>query len=190
MTDNTIDLGGDGHLEILGSGRVRFRGHADGLEVVLHLKDRGGRLRVTRIDVRAEVVTGQLLDQIPFARIETLANQATLAKLVVAPEKVAFLSDVYSPPSRKMVARDGKIVVEVAPLNIPTTRDYPDRFFREVADTYAAYAAHSKRPAVEMAAANGVAVTTVHRWVKEARRRGLMAPSGTKRRSADMEDDG
>jgi DNA-directed RNA polymerase specialized sigma24 family protein len=52
----------------------------------------------------------------------------------------------------------------------------PDAFYRAVADAYSWLAGHGRRPAVELAAINGVPPTTVHRWVKEARRRGLFGP--------------
>ncbi len=38
------------------------------------------------------------------------------------------------------------------------------------------------RPAVELAEVNGVPVTTAHRWVKEARRRGFLPPGRKGRR--------
>jgi len=57
-----------------------------------------------------------------------------------------------------------------------------DAFYRQVAASYSARAARSSRPAVEMANANGVPVTTVHRWVKEARRRGFLPPGQKGRR--------
>jgi hypothetical protein len=52
----------------------------------------------------------------------------------------------------------------------------PDAFYRAVADAYSWLAGRVRRPAVELAAANHVPTTTIHRWVKEARRRGLLGP--------------
>jgi hypothetical protein len=52
----------------------------------------------------------------------------------------------------------------------------PDAFYRAVADAYSWLAGHGRRPAVELAEINGVPPTTVHRWIKEARRRGLLGP--------------
>ena len=51
-----------------------------------------------------------------------------------------------------------------------------DGFYREVAGAYRSLAQSSARPAAELAEANGVPVTTAHRWVKEARRRGFLPP--------------
>jgi len=53
----------------------------------------------------------------------------------------------------------------------------PDTFYETVMKVYAEASRASKTPAVDVAEANGVPVTSVHRWVKEARRRGLMPPS-------------
>lgn len=52
----------------------------------------------------------------------------------------------------------------------------PDAFYRAVADAYSWLAGRGRRPAVELATINGVPATTVHRWIKEARRRGLLGP--------------
>jgi hypothetical protein len=57
-----------------------------------------------------------------------------------------------------------------------------DVFYQRVAALYSQRATQSSRPAVEMANANGVPVTTVHRWVKEARRRGFLPPGQRGRR--------
>jgi hypothetical protein len=58
----------------------------------------------------------------------------------------------------------------------------PDSFYRRVAEVYRRLAAESNRPAVELAEANDVPVTTSHRWVKEARRRGHLPPGQKGRR--------
>lgn len=61
-------------------------------------------------------------------------------------------------------------------LKVPETRKKPDEFYLRVAQTYSSLATVSQRPAAELAEANDVPATTVHRWLKEARRRGLLAP--------------
>ncbi len=53
---------------------------------------------------------------------------------------------------------------------------YPDAFYDAVAAVYRQLASASPRPVAEIAGANDVPVTTAQRWVKEARRRGLLAP--------------
>jgi hypothetical protein len=58
----------------------------------------------------------------------------------------------------------------------------PDRFYQEVANQYGRLVAVSSRPAAEMAKIHGIPITTVHRWVKEARRRGFLGPGRKGRR--------
>jgi hypothetical protein len=65
-------------------------------------------------------------------------------------------------------------------LSIPAKKG--DVFYQRVAAIYRQKAAQSNRPAVEIANVNGVPVTTVHRWVKEARRRGFLPPGQKGRR--------
>jgi hypothetical protein len=55
-------------------------------------------------------------------------------------------------------------------------RGRPEGFYAEVAHDYRHLAQESSRPAAELAEARGVPVTTAHRWIKEARRRGLLPP--------------
>jgi hypothetical protein len=66
----------------------------------------------------------------------------------------------------------------IARITVPKSRPYPRLFYEKVAKTYTNLAAYgSRRPAVENAEASDVPTSTVHRWVKEARRIGLM-PEG------------
>lgn len=50
----------------------------------------------------------------------------------------------------------------------------PDSFYELVARRYLDQASISDRAAIDLAEANGVPVSTVHRWLKEARTRGLL----------------
>jgi transposase-like protein len=52
----------------------------------------------------------------------------------------------------------------------------PDQFYYEVAAAYSWLAGRVRRPAKELATINGVPESTIHRWVKEARRRQLLGP--------------
>jgi hypothetical protein len=63
-------------------------------------------------------------------------------------------------------------------LPMPDGTRYPDTFYRRAAVEYTRLiAAGEKAPASVIAAANDVPVTTAHRWIKEARRRGFL-PAG------------
>lgn len=61
-------------------------------------------------------------------------------------------------------------------LKVPAARPYGDAFYRHVAEVYSALARELRSPAGAMADANGVPVTTIHRWVKQARARGYLPP--------------
>jgi hypothetical protein len=61
-----------------------------------------------------------------------------------------------------------------ARLRVPMSSPKPDRFYKQVAAVYTQLAAHGNRPAADLAEANGVPLTTAHRWVREARRRGFL----------------
>ena len=79
------------------------------------------------------------------------------------------------------VGADGKAVplrsrVRSLRLKVPDGQPEPDTFYREVARIYSEAMANTPRPAAAIAEANAVKVSTVHGWVKEARRRGLLAP--------------
>jgi hypothetical protein len=60
-------------------------------------------------------------------------------------------------------------------LRVPEGRRKPDAFYRNVADAYLDQATISNRAAKDLALANDVPVTTVHRWLKEARARGVLS---------------
>ncbi len=62
-------------------------------------------------------------------------------------------------------------------IEVPAERVHSDEFYLTVARTFARALQRSKRPAVDIANASGVPRTTVHRWLKEARRRGVLAPA-------------
>lgn len=61
---------------------------------------------------------------------------------------------------------------------IPDGRKRPDSFYEQVAArwTILTITRPTARPAHVLAEANDVPVTTVHRWIKEARRRGILGP--------------
>lgn len=62
-------------------------------------------------------------------------------------------------------------------LEIPPGRNYGDDFYRQVARFYVSTARRVRAPAMALAEANDVPVTTARRWVKEARARGFL-PAG------------
>jgi hypothetical protein len=133
----------------------------------------------------AEGVGGRAMRDLPLARIEAAVNQpayyepvkqrlpAANAVMVSPPgdEEATWLHvgpPAASAPTLKLVVSEG--------------RPKPDDFYRQVATVFAYLTTVSPRPANDLADANGVRVTTVHGWVKEARRRGLLASGERARR--------
>src|SRR5690606_11112764 len=84
-------------------------------------------------------------------------------------------------PARIEAEANAVATGEQKPLGRPNGSD-PDEFYRQVAEAYGIAAAESQRPAMLLASEAGVPVTTIHRWVREARLRGLL-PRGWKGRA-------
>jgi hypothetical protein len=114
-----------------------------------------GRLRIVGLRLEGPV-SAEALRSVPVGRIEAAAN--------------AQLTDLAPYRKRKTDARVPDVLRDNA------VRGYPDAFYDSVAGAYRNLVATSKKPVSELAAANDVPVTTAQRWVKEARRRGLLAP--------------
>ncbi|MGI8684123.1 MAG: hypothetical protein ACR2MO_03310 [Acidimicrobiales bacterium] len=119
-------------------------------------EDGDGRLRVVGLQMDGRV-SAELLRSIPVGRIEAAANAQLHHRAPAAP------------PSRPRA----RIRASLRPDG---GRGYPDAFYAEVASVYRHLVTTSSRPVGDLAAANEVPVTTAQRWVKEARRRGLLAP--------------
>jgi hypothetical protein len=137
----------------------------------------GGRLVLTGLRLDASP-TAELLRSVPVGRIEAAAN----AQLTVVDEVVVPVRLDRGPAAQPSV--DGNTGWETTD---PATareravdggrrRGRPDEFYRDVARTYRESAQTSPRPVWDLADAHGVPLTTAHRWVKEARRRGFLPP--------------
>jgi hypothetical protein len=138
--------------------------------------------------------TAELLRSIPVGRIEAAAN----AQLTTVDDRIAEAAapgprDGPAPhrpahatggwetvdPSRAASRPDrtpGRGGEGTGPGGGGGRRGRPEGFYAEVAHVYRHLAQESSRPAAELADARGVPVTTAHRWIKEARRRGFLPP--------------
>jgi len=117
-------------------------------------EDSNTRLVVTGLMVSGSPkrpVTADVLRAIPIGRLEASANEARLASASRALER----------PEVKLSRPDGR---------------NPDAFYEAVAAHYRWHAAVSPKPAARMAEASNVPVSTVHRWIREARLRGFLPP--------------
>jgi hypothetical protein len=117
-----------------------------------------GRMVVTGLCLRGSAdrpLTAEALRLVPIGRLEAAANEVRRGTAEWWLEKV--------PPLTRPSAR-------------PSGTD-PDYFYKLVGDHYRWHSAISHKPAAKMAEASDVPVTTVHRWIREARRRGFLPPA-------------
>ena len=116
-------------------------------------KSEDGRLHVAalHIDGNDAPISASMLRGVPVGRIEAHANsmeQGTTTDDVTIPEDLFTL--------------DG--------------RGRSDDFYAHVASAYRHLVSRTHQPAVHLARANNVPKTTAHRWIKEARSRGMLPP--------------
>lgn len=148
--------------------------------VFFRAREEGDRLVVGAVLVEGgdQPVTGALLRQVPVARADAVLAGAfgDLLRL----EMNSTTKDPVAALRADIAARGaGSSSPGASPqaLERPAPGGGGDEFYQQVADQYLLHAALSRRPAADLAEASGVPVGTVHRWVREARRRGLL-PSG------------
>jgi len=154
-------------------------GDPDGIDqpaVVAHFVSdgEGGRLRVDALFVASPTLDSGMLRSISIPAFEAWAN---------TPVGREAMGRVFSRTGAERAAdlRPGSVGRKRARLKVPPGAK-PDSFYAKVAEVYRELAGWSNRPAVELAEANGVPITTAHRWVKEARRRGHLPPGRKGRR--------
>jgi hypothetical protein len=139
-----------------------------------------GRLEVAELYLTGAPITASTLRELPLADLQAWANSPKMREAIVgqldlegvelAAVAADFATTHYDHPELRRLRRAG------LPVPTDTGGKHPDSFYRRVAKVYAGLAEQTNRPAAEMAEANNVPVTTVHRWIKEARRRGFLAP--------------
>jgi hypothetical protein len=145
-------------------------GHGDRVNVRFRLNDRG---RMEPVELRLEgerPIDSTMLRQLPLTRLEGHANYR--------PDEVRNPTPDPRPLAGVPLVPGGR---GAALLKIPPGAK-PDWFYERLAVAYSKLALRSNRPAVLLAERNEVPVTTVHRWVKEARRRGFLPPGQKGRR--------
>ena len=150
-------------------------------------------IEVRELHVAAEggaVFASPLLRTIPINRMVAAVNRpSTIGRIrpLLALSSAIETETLGSGVNRWMFPPREAAPVEEPTLRItdPGGRRKPDEFYATVADRYLALATLSNRPAQELAKANQLPVTTVHRWLKEARTRGLLRLPDTTR-SAEL----
>lgn len=145
----------------------------------------GGRLELVELHMgRGGAITGEILRRVNPGRLEAAANSPDVAaelRLRISQGKGSssaghrFLEAIE--PKDSVPESEIPSMTPSIRLAVPEARKKPDEFYRSVAASFAFLSRQSEQPARDLAEANEVPVTTVHRWVKEARRRGLLAPA-------------
>jgi len=133
-----------------------------------------GRLGLAELRVIGQP-TSELLRAIPVGRIEATANAQLAvvdARVVPAPARRRRRAVPGGP--RRPTPNDKGWEQPSDAQGAPRGR--PDRFYADIAAEYQDQTRRSRRPAADLADRHGVPVSTAHRWIKEARRRGLLAP--------------
>ena len=181
-------------LEIGPDGWCRYLDDRPSPSVWVQFGLAGDRLEVKAVHVSASTaVTGTTLRALPLAQIEVLANSRAQAELIRTSLETSggdAFPDVetwWREWTRTQLTASGGIV-QPAPsvggfgrvinpaVERPSTRKLPDEFYEQVARVYTEFASICRNPAGRIAEANKVESTTVHRWLKEARRRGIFVP--------------
>lgn len=149
----------------------------------LHVKASGRAAAPSNRSVTCHAIDPSSVRELTLGRLETLINSPAVSE--------AILGDVTSPnlspearrlPSAASLEKSARPVAgsEGLSLEIPSTYRKTDEFYAQVARLFEAAAQASTQPAIDIANANGLPKTTVHRWIREARRRGVMKPTRTR----------
>jgi hypothetical protein len=165
---------------------------ADGLHV--RPRERDGRMVITGLYLHAPEVTPEILRAVSISRLEAQLNAgprvehgkpvAGLTWPVVADFTRSVSDDTPDPSLAELRDRARKQTREAGPKK-PSDRPRltrpdgaaPEEFYPRVAAAYAEYAPQTRAPAKEIATEADVPVTTAHRWIREARRRGFLSPA-------------
>jgi len=143
------------------------------------LQEREGRFVVTDLYLHGDEITAATLRAIPIRQVEAQANTpagAYLSRLRIQREDDPTLEELRAGFALEREAKQQRRRKRREPLSRPDRTD-PDAFYRQVAAAYSDVAGETRKVAKVLADEAGVPVTTVHRWVLEARRRGYLPPA-------------
>jgi transposase-like protein len=182
----------------------------DAQDVRVRVADRGGRIVIEALHVEAvagSTLTSADLRPLQLSRLDAVLNgpeASSLVREVLArkgpashrPGRAQGRRLAWAGSSQKLdetladLRRSGRMADERrAELrqDADARGRRPDEFYKRVAEEVARAAAITRSPAVEVATDLDVPVSTVHRWMREARRRGIIsAPGRTTSRSEVM----
>lgn len=168
----------------------------DGGEGGLHvrLREQDGRLVITELYLHGDEITSASLRAVPLRALESLADAAWRAAHSEPNERGFFpaaagiawtaMDPAPEPTLEELRARkpSGETESQADRSSRRPRLTRPDRsgdlqqFYASVAEAYRDLATQTRAPAVAMAEEAGVPITTAHRWIREARRRGHLPP--------------
>ncbi|MGI8869472.1 MAG: hypothetical protein ACR2F6_11635 [Mycobacteriales bacterium] len=153
----------------------------DGNRILFALRfvERDGRRVIDQVTVTGNRLTTADLRAVPMRAEEATANVPERRELdrvrredrEPSHEELRDLFGGSTAAAKDLRNRPGK-----RRRSLPARADGSDAFYRQVATAYGIYAAHGTAPGRDIAAEAGVPVTTAHRWIREARRRGFLTP--------------
>jgi hypothetical protein len=161
---------------------------AEGIHV--RVRDYDGRLVITDMYIHAPEITPEILRGISVSRVQATINAlqprpgdffAEVLRAVVYAHHLHLPDDNVPEPSlAELRQRTPSAGTDERPDRPRLTRPDgvpPEEFYPRVAAAYTEYAPQTRAPAKEIATEAEVPVTTAHRWIREARRRGFLPPA-------------
>jgi hypothetical protein len=170
-TNAKLDFEGDGWVGYTPPGK-RY-----GTRIHVSFKPGPGRWVVDAVQFADFRVTARDLRDFPLGKVEVWINQLAQQGRVDPAAVPAKLSDAVA-----FAITAGTATWVPKPPPAPATGPKPDKFYRRIGEIYAKAAGVSTRPAKDLAVAWELPTTTVHRWIREARRRGHLPPAEQGRR--------
>lgn len=189
-THPNITFSAAGRPLYVGSHRWTYWDADDGLDVRVQVRVDGGppypaAVHIQRaLDADARPITGSTLRVLQMGRLEQALQHPALIATLLSDD--AALPDFRPEACTPEQARDlVKSLGTTSPapgqsdlsLRIPRRGEPKEAFLKEVTDLYAETRRRSPRAAAEIAKANGVVTSTVHGWLKEAKRRKALQES-------------
>lgn len=142
-------------------------------------EERGGRFVTVEVhlDAGGSILDTDGLRRIPLGLADRFANaQAdTIRKTLARPGPRPVLELEKSARAFRGPVRGPDLTIPR-----PDSRDLGDDFYKAVAAAWSSLTT-SPNPSSVLAMTNDVPISTVHRWVKEARRRGFIPPARARR---------
>ena len=196
---------GEWQIEFRPWGWVRLREQEGGPAVYIQYEITGGygqgRLDMQCVVMMAgqdDALSARTWRRIPFSTVETYLNLSNARDIVTAQcatpapsleglerffeESASYSTFTVTEPSGMLVpdGADDEPARKLPQVKPPQGK-LTDEFLKDVAAAYRWYADAQKAPAPAISEMAEVPVRTVHRWIYEARKRGILPPARTGR---------